>query len=128
MGIRSNRFQIVFVGQEGVRRSDETALQIGGHGFHHIFLPKKAVPAAGSKVGNAQSGHAAQSLNLAPQFGLRPRIQNVEPKLAQRFQIRPRLKFIQDGQGVQFPHRGLCPRAFEGQMDLPVPHSQVIVR
>src|ERR1700732_1216892 len=77
------------------------------------------MPAAGSQVANAQSGNAAQPLNLAPQLRLGPRVQYVEPKFGQLLQISPRLQLIQNRERIEFPHGGFGPRPFEGQMVLP---------
>ena len=128
MRVGSDRFQIVLVRQEGVRRADEIAPQIRRHGDDNIFLPQKAVPPPRAKVGDAQLRNAAQPLNLAPQLGLGARIENVEPELAQCLQLRARLQFVENRQRIEFPHRGLGPRAFERQMDLPVAHRKLIIR
>ena len=66
MGVGSNRLEIVFVGQKGVRSSDEAAAKIGRHGFDNIFLPQKAVPPTGSEIRNAEARYAAQPFDLAP--------------------------------------------------------------
>jgi len=46
------------------------------------------VPAARAEIGDAEPRHASQSLDLAPQFGFGPRIENVEPEFAQRLELR----------------------------------------
>src|SRR5450432_2568827 len=128
MRIRSNRLQIVLVGEESVRRSDKTVAKIRSHRHDHIFLPQKTMPAARAKVRDAKPGHATQSLDLAPQLCLGPRIENVEPELAQRLQLSARFQLVQDRERIEFPHRGLGPGALECQVDLAVLYRQVIVR
>ena len=85
MRVGANRFEIVLVREEGVRGSGEAAAQIRRHGFDHIFLPEKTVTTPGSEIGDAQMRNSAQALDLAPQFGLRLRVQNVEAELAEAF-------------------------------------------
>src|SRR5947208_265978 len=70
MGVGSNRFQIVLVGEESIRGSNETVAQICGHSDDHIFLPQETMAAARAEIRDAEIWHAAQALNLAPQLGL----------------------------------------------------------
>ena len=128
MRIGSNRLEIVLVGEEGVRGSGEAAAQIRRHGFDHIFLPEKAVAAAGSEVGDAEIGNSAQALDLAPQLGLCLSVQNVETELAQLFQIGSGPQLVDDGERIEFPHRGLSPEAVEGEMKVAVFDREFIVR
>ena len=39
MRIGSDSFQVMLVSQKGIRRPDEIAPEVGGHGCDHIFLP-----------------------------------------------------------------------------------------
>ena len=120
MGVGSDRFQIMFMGEEGIRGSGKGAAQIRRHGVDHIFLPEEAVAAAGSEVGHGQAGYSAQALDLAPQFCFRPGIQDVETELAQFFQTGSGLELVKDGKRVKFPHRGLGPKAVEREEELSV--------
>src|SRR6266446_4743345 len=83
MRIGSNRLKVVLMREKGVRRSNEAAAQIRSHRLDHIFLPQKAVPAAGSEIRHAQTWHAAQALNLAFLFQAEAGIRDIEIELAQ---------------------------------------------
>src|ERR1700704_3615772 len=111
------------MGEKSVRSSSESAAEIGGHRFDYVLLPEKAVAAAGSKVGDGQTGHAAQALDLAPKGRLGAGVKDVEIELAQFFHVRSRAQFVEDGERIEFPHGGFRPRTVEGQTELAVLHS-----
>src|SRR5258705_12385223 len=81
--IRSNRLKVVLVGEKDIRRSNKAAAKIGSHRLDYVPLPQKTVPATGSEICDAQSGHVTQALDLAPERRLRPGIQNIKIELAQ---------------------------------------------
>ena len=120
MRIRPNRFKVVLMGEKSVRRSNEAATEIGSHRLDRVLLPQKAVPASGSEIRHAQTGHTAQALNFAPEFRFGPGIQNIEVELVQFFHIGSRPQLVQDRERIEFPHGGFRPIAIEGQMELAV--------
>src|SRR6202020_2528708 len=101
MRVGSDRFQIVFMGEKGIRGSREGAAEIRRHGIDHVFLPEEAMAAASSEVGDGEARDAAQALDLAPEFRLRPRVQNIKAELAQSLQRRPGFQFVEDGKRVK---------------------------
>ena len=128
MCIRAYRLEVVLMREKGVRRSYKPAAEIGSHRLDDVLLPQKAVPAPGSEIRHAQTGHATQALNFAPELRLRPGIQNVEIELAQLLQTSSRPQLVEDGERIEFPHRGCGPIAFEGQMELAIFYRQRIIR
>src|ERR1017187_7727344 len=128
MRIGADCFQIMLVGKERVRGSDKATAQIGSHGLDDVFLPQKAVATASSEIGNAKTGNTAQAFNLAPQLGLRRGVEDVEMKFAQSLQVGPGSQLVQDGEGVEFPHRRISPQTVEGQMKLTILDRQRILR
>src|ERR1700730_7504002 len=75
-----------------------------------------------------QIGDANQLFDLSPQFGFRSRVEDVQSELAQLLQTGPGFQFIDDCKGIELPHRGIGPQAFEGQVKLAVLDRQLVVR
>ena len=126
--IRSNRLQVMLVGQERIRSADKIRPEIRGHGLDHVFLPEKAVAAARAEISQPEIGHAAQPLDLAPQLGFRTGVQDVETELAEFFQMSAGFQLIEDGKRIQLPHGGFGPEAVKGEMKLVAIDFQFVVR
>ena len=82
MRIGADRLQVVLVRKKSIRGSGEAVAKVRRHRLYHIFLPQKAVAAARTEIRHGKIGHAAQALDLVPQFRLGLGIQNVEAELA----------------------------------------------
>jgi len=71
----------------------------------------------------------ASALNLAPEFRFARAYKIIEIELAQLFRL-ALVSLIEDGERIEFPHRGFGPIAIEGQMELavlePITHSPTI--
>src|ERR1700722_9243500 len=118
----------MFVGQVGIRGAGKVLGERGIHRHYDIFLPQEAVPAAGSEICPPKLRNARQSLNLAPELGLGLGVEHVQLEFTHALKGSARLQLIENGEGVNLPHRRLCPKPVELQVEFSISHCEPIAR
>src|SRR5580658_9876982 len=111
MSICTDGLQVVFVGEIGVRGSVEGAAEDVAHRFYDVLLPQEAVPPARSKVAHPQCWSSAEALHFFPEFRFCAGIEDIEFEFAEALEAGARLQFAEGGKRVNFPHRGVGPKA-----------------
>ena len=77
VGVGTDGFEVVLIGQVGIRSAAEGAAEDIAHGLDDVFLPEKTVAAAGSEIAETQTRGAAEALHFFPEFCFGTRIEDV---------------------------------------------------
>src|SRR5258708_10813129 len=120
MRIGANRFEVVVHRQQDIGCAGEGRSQTFLDGLDTPALPQKTMTPPRPEIGKSQSFELAQTLDLAPEFGLGAGIENVEDKAALSFHHLARAQFVETGKRRNLPHRGMRPRPVEMQFVLAV--------
>src|SRR5580704_1882103 len=128
MSICADGFQVVFVGQIGVRTSGEAGAKHIAHGFYNVLLPQETVPPARSKVADLQSRRAAEPLHFLPEFCLGSGIENIELEFAEALETGAGFQFAQGRERMNLPHGCFRPESAKGEGELAVLNRQLILR
>src|SRR4029079_6242120 len=75
-----------------------------------------------------QVGNANYLLDLSPELSFRSGVQDVQAELTQLLQTGPGFKFVNNREGIEFPHCCIGPQAFEQQIKLSVLDRQLVIR
>ena len=118
--VGADGFKIMLIGEVGVGAAGKTGAEDVAHGLDDVFLPEKAVAAAGAEVADVEVGDAAKALHLLPKAGFGAGVEDVELELGEFFEAGAGFEFIDGGESVDLPHGCLGPKSMETEGKLAI--------
>ena len=128
MSVGADGFEVVFVGEVGIRRAGEVRAEDVRSWRSPRFLPEEAVAAARTEVADVEVGDAAQALHFFPQAGFGAGVKNIELEFAEALEAGARFQLADGRKRINLPHRGFGPEAVKGEGELAVFYRQLVIR